>query len=113
MSTDRLAQAVADVVDRKRFLKKIGALTLGGAAAAMGVASPAQGASCCNLCNSATNCDGCACVWCWCCTAGGFWRCCECYSAGQGCSGGCPAWKSCQRQLSSCFEGPNQISAAA
>jgi hypothetical protein len=92
MSLEELADNLGETTSRKRFLRKIGAATLGVTVGAMGLSSrayatdcPTTGYQCCNLCKSPSgSCSNCSCgTWCWeCCgncLTGEKWRCCECY----------------------------------
>jgi hypothetical protein len=107
MSTELMVELVGEATSRNRFLRKLGAATAGIMFGAMVRTETAMAVGCCNLCNASTNCAGCTCVWCWCCTSGlDHWDCCECYDASQQCSGGCPAWKSCASRGPSCPEAP-------
>lgn len=93
MSFERLAEVVAEVADRKGFLKKLGGATLGAMFVAMGNPKPARGHHCCNLCFEPSLCSNCACTWCWTCCDVAKFRCCECFQPGGCCCNGCQGAK--------------------
>src|SRR5919202_5407363 len=92
MSVEKLAETVGEVVERRSFLKRTGAATLG----LFGLASfapatakatyPTHG---CNLCNPPGNCGPrLECSWCWQgnCYGGHWYYCCEGRQAGGNCN---------------------------
>jgi len=108
MSVEGLVGKIGEATDRRRFLRKVGAASLGALGFSV-FAEPAEAYdfACCHLCNAPS--DSCAsqavCSWCWNCCAGprALFRCCEGYSAGQSCSGGCPAYCSYYINLGCCI----------
>jgi hypothetical protein len=118
MPTEKLVEGLAKQLDRRTFLAKLGAGTVGVLLALMGFPqrAAAYDYACCHLCNAPSSCSGCAscsgnqcgkgtcgsnCSWCWdCCDANRhMYRCCECYSSPPSCCGGCPATSSCVTYL--------------
>ena len=109
MSMEGLAERIGELADRRRFLRKVGAASLG----ALGFSVFAETAKanyvfgCCNLCNAPlSNCaTAAACSWCWNCCSGPrtLLRCCEGYSAGHVCDGNCPAFCSYYINLGCCI----------
>jgi len=101
MSTEKLAERLAQEIDRRSFVKRLGAGAVGTLLALMGVTPAAAErtvpafVSCCDTCNPPQgSCSGCYCQWCWQCSdcaVGGTYRCCECYSRTESCIGDCPA----------------------
>ena len=92
MSLEQLVERLADATDRRSFLKRLSAATLGFTFGALGLAEVAHAAHCCQLCKPASSsCSGCACTWCWnCCDNNvSYWRCCECFNPGGCCCRGC------------------------
>ena len=97
MSMEGLAEKIGELADRRRFLRKVGAASLG----ALGFSVFAESAKalyqfgCCTLCNAPSDtCQGSvACSWCWNCCSNPrlLLRCCEGYAAGVACNGSCPA----------------------
>jgi hypothetical protein len=97
MSLEKFVDTIAEVTDRRRFLKKLGVATLGVTAGALGYSAPASAAPfCCNLCypsGAGSSCSGCACRWSWqCChrvgVSGLLYECGECFSS-TSCPGCC------------------------
>jgi hypothetical protein len=99
MSVEKLAETVGEVVERRSFLKRTGAATLG----LLGLSSFAPAAAKasydthgCTLCNPPGNCGPrLECSWCWqgACYAGHWYYCCEGRQAGGNCnSPSCPAY---------------------
>lgn len=91
-----LTERIARTMGRRRFLKNVAAGALGVVMWWLGNPSPAVGLfdyGCCTLCKSPSpTCSGCSCEWCWVCIVqpgGGYYHCCECYSAGHSCNGSC------------------------
>jgi hypothetical protein len=97
MSAEKLAEAVAEATDRRRFLRKAGVATLAVVTGALGLAKPAYALvhyHCCWLCktpcNSCATCVGGGCTWCWpCCENHTNWACCECHASSSDCSSAC------------------------
>jgi hypothetical protein len=92
MSLEQLVERLADVADRRSFLKRLSAATLGLTFGGLGLAEVAHASHCCSLCKPASSsCSGCACTWCWnCCDNNvSYWRCCECFNPGGCCCRGC------------------------
>jgi hypothetical protein len=98
MATEKLIEGIARQIDRRNFLKKIAMGTVGAILALIGVPMVAAASCppglfpvhCCCLCNQASqSCNGCTCSWCWGCTEGGTWLCCECHNASNPCDAGC------------------------
>ncbi|MBI5877941.1 MAG: twin-arginine translocation signal domain-containing protein [Chloroflexi bacterium] len=94
MAPEKLVEAIARQIDRRDFLKKLGAGTFGALLAFLGLSRPAFAVdvACCHLCYSpgSTTCNTCA--WCWNCwwdpaLGGDGWgyQCCECHSTNDGC----------------------------
>src|SRR5712691_6331003 len=99
MSTEDIADAVAALIDRRKFLKRIGGTAAGVAFGGTFLTRPASagdkgggggggaGELCCGLCNATnppSSCANCAAAWAWgCCYAGQHIECGECYSAEQ------------------------------
>ena len=109
MSTERLVEGIAKLIDRRRFLARAAGSSLAGVAAVMGPSKvhgvrPATGAACCNLCyGDSGSCTGCACIWCWaCCFDGYYWNCCECHSATSDCGKDCNNVICSYSELSAC-----------
>lgn len=100
MSSKGLVEGLAQRIDRRNAVVKVGMGVVGGLAALMGVPRDAAAGTvqsgCCNLCVSPTACTGCTCVWCWyCCESdGSAVQCCECYKSGGSCKGDCGNVKS-------------------
>lgn len=102
MSPEKLAKTFGRIADRRRFLRRAGAVGLG----AVGfmsleplLAEPAHAlwnGRGCHLCNPPTTTCGPAveCVWCWngSCVGGYRYNCCEGYRAGVQCGPQCPAY---------------------
>jgi hypothetical protein len=95
VSTEGLVSEFARQINRRRFLKRVGASVLGALVAALGIPTTALatiGCKCCNLCScpggcgacqGSSHCSGCTCTWCWTCfdpPSGNYYRCCECNS---------------------------------
>ena len=95
MSSEDLIRRVGDLVDRRAFLRRLGASAVGGLMLLLGIASPALGyynCQCCLLCRpcSTAPCTPCACVWAWTCYSGGkLWRCVECHGDTSYCGSQC------------------------
>ncbi len=94
MSNDKIFDLAAQMVDRRKFLAKLGAGALGSIGIMLGLSTKALALysyECCNLCNPANspNCCGGQCAWCWTCYSGVWWQCCECYQPGYPCNGTC------------------------
>lgn len=101
MSVQAVAKSFGGMVDRHRFLSRIGVATVG----LLGLAglAPSRAHAIwyghgCNLCGAPSSCGPLLnCAWCWqgeCHNDGGFYRfhtCCEGY-AGSNCSNHCPAY---------------------
>lgn len=106
MSTEKLAETVGRLADRRRLLKRAGTVGLGalgffGLQTAFAESAYAWTGHGCHLCNTPTSSCGPAleCAWCWmgdCRYDSGVGNvrhnCCEGYRAGSSCSGGCPAY---------------------
>jgi hypothetical protein len=114
MSLEKFVDAVAEVTDRRRFLRKLGVATLGITAGALGTAGTATGAPlCCNLCfpgSAGSSCSGCACRWSWTCcyrvgVSGILYECGECFSSTT-CTGCCK--RSCDHVTCSWYRSLNQ-----
>jgi hypothetical protein len=92
MSLERLAELAGETVDRRRLLRRIGALSLGGTFAALvdpQTAGATVGWYCCNLCYDPGSCNQ-ACTWCWvCCEGNTMFECCEGYTYTGLCDGTC------------------------
>jgi hypothetical protein len=99
MSSERLVGALGRQLARRNFLVKLGMGAVGAVAGAVGLPLTAMAcinSTCCCLCLHdiwPNVCSGCSCTWCWgCCDTGRggvVVQCCECYSAGYSCAGGC------------------------
>ena len=92
MSVEGLVEKIGEATDRRRFLRRVGAASLGALGFSV-FAEPAKAYNfaCCALCTApSSSCkSSSACSWCWiCCTnSNAMFRCCEGYPAGAGCSG--------------------------
>jgi hypothetical protein len=92
MSLDRLIEDFASLTNRRQFLRKAAAATLGVALGGLGLADAAMAnggpyaAACCGLCYQP--CQSCSCNWCsWCWTCcwsqnHRLYSCCECFYGG-------------------------------
>jgi len=94
MADEELIRRLSELIDRRRFLRRVGGAALGVVAAlvgAPGIASALYSAYCCNLCNpNSGQCSGCACTWCWYCPYGQYtYICCECHSSNVDCGENC------------------------
>ncbi len=84
----------AGAIDRRRFLRRVGASALGAIGGLIGLPGLAHAyydVYCCHLCNpNSGTCTGCACTWCWACTFDTHdYACCECHSDTSNCGAGC------------------------
>lgn len=102
MATEKLVENLVRQIDRRNFLKKLGASTVGALLTLMGLSQAALACCvsfhCCALCCSpgptitpgscpTSTSDG---VWCWTCGDGcQTWRCCESKQAGSNCARDC------------------------
>lgn len=82
----KIVDKIAEATSRRGFFARAAAFCLGGTAALLGLAKPAQAlrsVRCCNLCTS--DCTG-SCPgswWSWtCCHFGKLWSCMECFNPG-------------------------------
>jgi hypothetical protein len=100
MTTFELVERISDRTERRGFLAKAAAASLGAAAAVFATADTASAhpfQHCCCLCYNPNPCGYSGCAWCWpgCChknPEGGNAHqtyCCEGYAAGYSCNGGC------------------------
>ncbi len=92
MATEKFVEAIARQINRRDFLKKLGAGTVGALLAFLGLSRPAfaYNYACCHLCWPAGSTSCTTCAWCWSCLhEDGWWyACCECHSTNDGCTGG-------------------------
>lgn len=115
MSLEKLVDVVAEVTDRRRFLKKAGVATLGATAGALGFSTSTATAAplCCQLCfpgSAGSSCSGCSCRWSWTCcyrngVSGILYECGECFSSTT-CTGCCK--RSCDHVTCSWYRSLNQ-----
>lgn len=99
MAIDELVRRVGETVDRRKFLTRIGTVTLGATYTILGLPAPAHALvcrACCCLCHAPTGGSCCGsqlpfCIWSWtCCGNGGNkWRCSEIYCGGGDCDSDC------------------------
>lgn len=94
MSMEKLVERIAEGLDRRSFLGKMGFGLVAGVLGlfALPERSEAVNYVCCHLCKSNSgSCSNCACVWCWSCgpwgPRGDFYQCCECFSSTSTCGG--------------------------
>lgn len=85
MATEKLVEAIARQIDRRDFLKKLGASTVGALPAFLGLSRPASAYNyaCCHLCWPAGSNSCTTCAWCWSCLhEDGWWyACCDAIAA--------------------------------
>jgi hypothetical protein len=100
--SNEMIESLAKRTERKRFLARAGAASLGLVAAAF--ARPATAEALvdthgCTLCDSPTSCSGKICYWCWwgTCFQGKHYQCCEGYTSVSSCTGGCTSGQVCSR----------------
>jgi hypothetical protein len=92
--SETLVRALADSIERRSVLLKVALGATAGIVTLMGLQTKAAAYdyACCTLCQAPGSCTY-ACAWCWNCPEAGnpthCWRCCEGYSAGAACMGGC------------------------
>lgn len=94
MSAEKLVKGLAERINRRTFLAKLGASAVAAMLGLMGLHATAEAVvsyKCCALCWSPSpSCSGCYCIWCWCCCYNGTkYACCECYDSSGACAGGC------------------------
>lgn len=93
--SSNVARSLGEVINRRRFLRRIAVAATSLAASLLGLPQTALAlfnCACCTLCQPCgTSCSGCHCVWCWNCTdgSGQVWLCCECYDISGDCLGDC------------------------
>jgi len=111
MSPEKMAKTFGKAADRRRFLRRAGAVGLGvmgifGLEAVVAEPAMAWEGRGCHLCNAPTTTCGPAleCAWCWSgnCVNGVKYNCCEGYRAGARCGGQCPAYCSWTTNRRSC-----------
>lgn len=120
MAVDELLRRVGETVERRRFLTKIGAATLGATYTVLGLPAPAHATHlecrrCCCLCHAPTT--GCCgsqlpfCIWSWtCCTSGGNrYRCSEIYCGGGDCDSLCDGVHCSHIEFLGSCSGPNNV----
>jgi hypothetical protein len=82
MSLEQFAGSLGQAVSRKRFLAKVGGVSLAATVGALARPSSAKAYTyaCCNLCQAPAQGCAAACSWCWqCCYSGTKYSCCEGY----------------------------------
>ena len=86
MSTEKFAEALGRLADRRTFLQKLGGASLGAVLLSLGLPSVALAYQyqCCGLCAVPQPCSP-SCWWCWTCCSGNQpfhrFQCCEGYSS--------------------------------
>jgi hypothetical protein len=96
MSMEKIVRRIAEGLDRRSFLGKLGFGLVGGILGLLTLPERAEALvsfGCCTLCKANSgHCSGCACTWCWTCGPWGnpptSYTCCECYN-NSSCGGGC------------------------
>lgn len=101
MAVDELVRRVGETVERRKFLTRVGAATLGVTYAVLGLPQPAQAThlvcrKCCCLCHEPGSGSCCGaqlpfCIWSWTCcgSAGNKYRCSEVYCSSGDCDSDC------------------------
>jgi hypothetical protein len=95
-------ETIAKGTERKRFLARAGAASLGLVAAVFATPAAAQALVTthgCDLCDTPSSCAGKACYWCWWgrCSGGKNYQCCEGFSSTSGCGENCGSTQVCSR----------------
>jgi hypothetical protein len=98
MSAEKFALSVGEFTDRKTILRRSGAAAFGAALVFLGIRStPAYAVAGCHLCDAPGGCGTLYCAWCWWgdCVSHTRHLCCEGYSRGSSCGGGCGDHQKC------------------
>ncbi len=95
MADEKMILRLSALIDRRAFLRRVGAAALGAVAALVGtpgLALALYNVYCCHLCQpNSGSCSNCACTWCWMCTYNltHDYSCCECHRDNDYCLSGC------------------------
>jgi hypothetical protein len=95
VSNEKIVDFLGTQLERRKFLKTLGAGALLAVAGVIGLGpgvASAYSYKCCNLCEAPSSCSNPECDWCWyCCNTSDntWWRCCEVHTGLANCGRNC------------------------